>query len=196
MASQEQKIEDSSLENSQIQQAQSEGDLVAVQGNNNKFTINKIFLRFFDKLEPPKVDLKWGEKKLNEQLPNIRNRLKDTLGYDRTLMDVTAEEQHRSLQAERTLQVDGQDYGLLNPNTPLIETFKRDHIAGKLLILGAPGAGKTTALLSLAEQLVCEALEKPTTVIPILFELSTWRDGNQSIHDWLGTCQKIESQSF
>jgi NACHT domain len=185
MASQEQKIEDSSLENSQIQQAQSEGDLVAVQGNNNKFTINKIFLRFFDKLEPPKVDLKWGEKKLNEQLPNIRNRLKDTLGYDRTLMDVTAEEQHRSLQAERTLQVDGQDYGLLNPNTPLIETFKRDHIAGKLLILGAPGAGKTTALLSLAEQLVCEALEKPTTVIPILFELSTWRDGNQSIHDWL-----------
>jgi predicted NACHT family NTPase len=70
-------------------------------------------------------------------------------------------------------------------NTPLIETFNRDYIAGKLLILGAPGAGKTTALLSLAEQLVCEALEKPKTVIPILFELSTWRDDNQSIHDWL-----------
>jgi DNA polymerase III delta prime subunit len=189
MASQEQNIEDSSLENSQIQQAQAEDNVVAIQGDNNKFAINQIFLQFFGKPEPPKVDWEWGKQKLNQQLPNICKRLKDTLGYDRTLMDVTAEEQpswvHRSLQAERTLQVDGQDYGLLNPNIPLIKTFKRDHIAGKLLILGAPGAGKTTALLSLAEQLVREALEKPTTVIPILFELSTWRDDNQNIHDWL-----------
>jgi hypothetical protein len=54
-----------------------------------------------------------------------------------------------------------------------------------LLILGAPGAGKTTALLSLAEQLVEGALENPQTVIPVLFELSTWRDDNQSIEQWL-----------
>jgi predicted NACHT family NTPase len=162
--------------------------LVTIQGNNNKFTINKIFPQLFGKPEPPKVDWEWGEQKLNRQLSDIYRRLNKTLRDD-TLMDVTAEEQpswvHRSLQAERTLQVDGQDYGSLDPNTPLIETFNRDYIAGKLLILGAPGAGKTTALLSLAEQLVCEALEKPKTVIPILFELSTWRDDNQSIHDWL-----------
>jgi NACHT domain len=91
----------------------------------------------------------------------------------------------RSLQAERTLHINGKDYGSLDPNIPLIETFKRDHIDRRLLILGAPGAGKTTALLSLAEQLMREALEKPKTVIPIVFELSTWRDDNQSIHKWL-----------
>jgi DNA polymerase III delta prime subunit len=189
MASQEQKIEDSSLENSQIQQAQAEGDLVAVQGTNNKVTINNIFVRLFGKLEPPRVDWDWVQKKLNQHSSDICNRLKATLGDDRTLMDVTAQEQtswvNRSLQAERTLEVDGQDYGSLDPNTPLIETFNRDYVAGQLLILGAPGAGKTTALLSLAKQLVREALEKPKTVIPILFELSTWRDDNQSIHDWL-----------
>ena len=67
----------------------------------------------------------------------------------------------------------------------LIETFGQDDIAGKLLLLGTPGAGKTTALLSLAEQLVCGAIAKPKTVIPILFELSTWRDDRQSIQDWL-----------
>jgi hypothetical protein len=189
MASQEQKIEDSSLDNSPIQQAQAKGDLVAIQGNNNRFTINKVFLQFFGKPEPQKVDWEWGEQKLKQQLSDIRKRLKDALGYDRTLMDVTAEEQPSlmqwSLQAERTLHIDGKDYGLLDPNTPLIETFKRDHIDGRLLILGAPGAGKTTALLSLAEQLMREALEKPKTVIPIVFELSTWRNDNQSIHDWL-----------
>jgi DNA polymerase III delta prime subunit len=182
MASQEQKIEDSSLENSQIQQAQAGANLLAVQFN---------FLSDSkpEDPEPPIVDWEWGEKKLKQQLSDIRKRLKDTLGYDRTLMDVTAEEQpslvHRSLQAERTLHIDGKDYGSLDPNIPLIETFKRDHIDGRLLVLGAPGAGKTTALLSLAEQLMREALEKSKTVIPIVFELSTWRDDNQSIHDWL-----------
>jgi DNA polymerase III delta prime subunit len=182
MASQEQKIEDSSLENSPIQQAQAGGNLLALQLNFRLDSKPKD-------PEQPKVDWEWGEQKLKQQLSDIRKRLKNTLGYDRTLMDVTAEEQpslmQRSLQAERTLHIDGKDYGSLDPNTPLIETFKRDHIDGRLLILGAPGAGKTTALLSLAEQLMCEALEKSKTVIPIVFELSTWRDDNQSIHDWL-----------
>jgi predicted NACHT family NTPase len=83
------------------------------------------------------------------------------------------------------LQIDGKNCGTLNPNRLLIETFGRDDIKGKLLILGAPGAGKTTALLSLAEQLVCGAISQPKTVIPVIFELSTWRDDKQSIQDWL-----------
>jgi hypothetical protein len=101
--------------------------LVTIQGNNNKFTINKIFPQLFGKPEPPKVDWEWGEQKLNRQLSDIYHRLNKTLRDD-TLMDVTAEEQpswvHRSLQAERTLQVDGQDYGSLDPNTPSNSKFK------------------------------------------------------------------------
>jgi predicted NACHT family NTPase len=62
---------------------------------------------------------------------------------------------------------------------------KKRCIEGKLLILGAPGAGKTTALLSLAEQLVYGAISQPRTVIPVIFELSTWQNDNQSIQSWL-----------
>jgi NACHT domain len=125
-----------------------------------------------------------------KQLPEIRKRLTDTLGRDRILMNVSIEEQqnwvNRSpLAADRTLQVDGKDCGTLDANKMLIETFGRDDIEGKLLILGAPGAGKTTALLSLAEQLVYGAISQPRTVIPVIFELSTWQNDNQSIQAWL-----------
>ena len=89
------------------------------------------------------------------------------------------------MQADRQLQVNGKDSGLLDPNKLLIETFGRDDIAGKLLILGAPGSGKTTALLSLAEQLVIGAIDQPQTVIPVILELSTWREDSQSIEAWI-----------
>lgn len=192
MASQEQSINNSSFENTQVQQVQtSGGDAVSFQNSHhNQVTINKVILRCFGRPEVPKVDWDWAASEvLKPQLTEICKRLKDMLGQDRTLMDISAEEQplwvNRPLQAKRTLQVDGKDYGLLDTDKLLIETFGRDDIAGKLLILGAPGSGKTTALLDLAEQLVRGALTQPKTVIPVLLELSTWRDDKQSIHDWL-----------
>jgi hypothetical protein len=150
----------------------------------------------FQQLFPPStssstVDWDWGIKLLKQkQLPEIRKRLTDTLGRDRILMDVSIEEQQNwvnrsSLAADQTLQINGEDFGTLDANKMLIETFGRDDIEGKLLILGAPGAGKTTALLSLAEQLVYGAISQAKTVIPVIFELSTWQNDNQSIQSWL-----------
>jgi Effector-associated domain 10/NACHT domain len=157
----------------------------------DKIAIDSTFSRLFGKSESSGVDWDWGLKLLKQkQLPEIRKRLTDTLGRDRILMNVSIEEQqnwvNRSpLAADRTLQINGEDCGVLDANKMLIETFGRDDIEGKLLILGAPGAGKTTALLSLAEQLVEGAISQPRTVIPVLFELSTWQNDNQSIQDWL-----------
>ncbi len=153
--------------------------------------IDSTFLRLFGKSESSGVDWDWGMKLLKQkQLPEIRKRLTDTLGRDRILMDISIEEQqnwvNRSpLAADRTLQINGKDCGTLDANKMLIETFGRDDIEGKLLILGAPGAGKTTALLSLAEQLVYGAISQPKIVIPVIFELSTWQNDNQSIQSWL-----------
>jgi DNA polymerase III delta prime subunit len=137
----------------------------------------------FQQLFPPStssgIDWDWGMKLLKQkQLPEIRKRLTDTLGRDRILMDVSIEEQqnwvNRSpLAADRTLQINGEDFGTLDANKMLIETFGRDDIERKLLILGAPGAGKTTALLSLAEQLVCGAISQPRTVIPVIKEIAS-----------------------
>lgn len=192
MTSQEQSIGGSHLEDSQVQQTQAERDAVSFQNSHdNQVTINNTILRLFGQPVSSTVNWDWAMRLLEQkQLPEIRKRLTDTLGRERQLMAVGLQEQlgwvgRSPLETERTLQVQGKKQGSLDPGQLLIETFGRDDIAGKLLTLGTPGAGKTTALLSLAEQLVCGALAKPKTVIPVLFELSTWRKDNQSIRDWL-----------
>jgi hypothetical protein len=163
----------------------------------NKFIIDNTFQKLFPPSKASSVDWEWGMKLLKQkQLPEIRKRLADNLGRDRILMDVSIEEQQNwvnrfPLAADQILQIDDRDCGTLDANKMLIETFGRDDIEGKLLILGAPGAGKTTALLSLAEQLVEGAISQRGTVIPVIFELSTWGNDDQSIESWL-----IEEQGY
>jgi hypothetical protein len=190
MASQDQNIDHSEIKNSSVQQSQAGRDAVSFNNSHdNRVVIENTFLRLFARSESNQVDWGWAKDLLEKkQLPEIRKRLTDTLGRERILMDVSIAEQQQwvnRLQADRQLQVNGKDGGLLDPNKLLIETFGRDDIAGKLLILGAPGSGKTTALLSLAEQLVIGAIEQPKTVIPVILELSTWREDSQSIEAWI-----------
>ncbi len=72
----------------------------------------------------------------------------------------------------------------LKPTQKIIEFFNRNDIQGKLLILGEPGAGKTTELLNLTQDLIQRASEDKNAPIPIIFELSTWKN-DQTIRDWL-----------
>ena len=71
------------------------------------------------------------------------------------------------------------------PETSILEVFEQPEIAGHLLILGDPGAGKTTTMLDLAKALVAKAEQASRQPIPVLFNLSSWTDPHQSIPDWL-----------
>ena len=73
----------------------------------------------------------------------------------------------------------------LPPETKILEVFERSDIQGKLLILGDPGAGKTTTLLDLAQGLVERAIADSTAPIPVIFTLSSWKDPKQLMKDWL-----------
>jgi len=53
----------------------------------------------------------------------------------------------------------------------IIETF--DAMNHSLLILGAPGSGKTMTLLELANDLIKRAGESPNAPIPVVFNLSS-----------------------
>ncbi len=74
-------------------------------------------------------------------------------------------------------------------DTDIKNIFNKWKDGQRLLILGEPGAGKTIALLQLAEKFhsaISEeadknVLEKP---IPVVFHLSSWKCG-QSIEEWL-----------
>lgn len=65
----------------------------------------------------------------------------------------------------------------------LLKTF--EHVDRKLLILGAPGSGKTVLMLQLAERLLQEARENEKKSIPMVFNLSSWAEKRESLTDWL-----------
>ncbi len=73
----------------------------------------------------------------------------------------------------------------LPTETTIIDIYDREDINGRLLILGAPGSGKTTTLLQLAQVLANRASEDIEQPIPVLLNLSSWKDDNQSIKNWI-----------
>ena len=120
MSSQKQNISESQIENSQIQLLQATGEAIGFQNSHeNRVTINRAFVQLFNQSEPPGVDWDWGQKLLDKkQLPDLRKRLNDLLLQDRTLMEVSIEEQftwvNRSpLETERRLQIQGEDQGVI-----------------------------------------------------------------------------------
>ncbi|MDJ0693989.1 NACHT domain-containing protein [Mastigocoleus sp. MO_188.B34] len=89
------------------------------------------------------------------------------------------------LQPKRWLKIFGGGTSKLDSGEPIIEAFNKSDIAGRLLILGEPGAGKTILLLELARDLIERAEQDPEKPIPVLFELTNWRDDKQGIGEWL-----------
>lgn len=73
---------------------------------------------------------------------------------------------------------------LSSEDAKIWEIFDHKAIVGKLLILGDPGAGKTTTLMELAEALITRAETQPDHPIPVLFDLASWKDSHQSLKDW------------
>lgn len=66
---------------------------------------------------------------------------------------------------------------------PIIKIF--EEMGRSLLILGAPGSGKTITLLELARDAIARALEDPTLPIPAVFNLSSWAEPKQSLKEWI-----------
>jgi predicted lipid-binding transport protein (Tim44 family) len=66
----------------------------------------------------------------------------------------------------------------------ILEIFQEIGMGRSLLILGAPGSGKTTMLLELARQLIERARQDDTEPIPVVLNLSSWKE-NQTLPNWL-----------
>ena len=54
-----------------------------------------------------------------------------------------------------------------------------------LLILGAPGSGKTTTLISLASALITQAIQDAEQPIPVIFNLVSWAEKREKLSSWL-----------
>jgi DNA polymerase III delta prime subunit len=80
------------------------------------------------------------------------------------------------------LQRPGKPNRVLQPGTQIVDVF--DEMGKTMLILGEPGSGKTTMLLELARDTIARAEEDAKHRIPVVFNLSSWRD-TKPIADWL-----------
>jgi GTPase SAR1 family protein len=76
-----------------------------------------------------------------------------------------------------------QDAQPLRSGTTALDVFDDHH--GQLLILGVPGAGKTTMLLELARDLLDRAEQDPLLPIPVVFNLSTWATEGEPLAEWM-----------
>jgi len=72
---------------------------------------------------------------------------------------------------------------LLPEGTTLLNLFDQQN--DRLLILGAPGSGKTTALLELTRDLLTRAEADPTKPVPVVVNLSSWAKERKPIAEWL-----------
>lgn len=99
------------------------------------------------------------------------------------LIDLSKEPQPGALAHPWEMVVQRPDLPPLPANQSILDTF--DDAGQALLILGAPGAGKTTTLLELARQLLDRAAADPFLPIPVVFNLSSWSERQPSLDDWL-----------
>jgi hypothetical protein len=75
------------------------------------------------------------------------------------------------------------------PSTPIRQVFH--DLGDAMLILGAPGVGKTTLLLELARELLDGAAHDAAHRIPLIFHLSTWAAARLPLAAWLvEECEK------
>lgn len=74
---------------------------------------------------------------------------------------------------------------ILPQGTPILSIFDQLGAGRTLLILGEPGAGKTTTLLQLTQDLIDRAEQDTEQLVPVVLNLSSWAGNNQKIADWV-----------
>jgi hypothetical protein len=84
---------------------------------------------------------------------------------------------------EQILELPDQTRRPLPSGRVIVEVF--GEVGRSLLILGAPGSGKTITLLELTRDLIQRADPDPSQPIPVVFNLSSWAEKRQPLLAWL-----------
>ena len=114
----------------------------------------------------------------------VTSRLKQSL-HHAILIQLGMEAQPEQVQRpwDSDIKIGNQTFEPILDDWNILQVFYE--VQGKLLILGNPGSGKTTTLLELAQALCDRAEQDMEFPIPILFNLSTWKDNEQLLQNWL-----------
>ena len=93
---------------------------------------------------------------------------------------------------ERVLELPGEAARAVPAERGILELFEESSRA--LLVLGAEGSGKTTALLQLARALVERAERDPAQPIPVVLSLGSWKGPRQALLAWI--VEELQSRYY
>ncbi len=143
-------------------------------------TIRDIFQQVFQ------IFLPWSQFGLNkaDQEKHFREILINHV-KSHWLSDQSSEEKIE-LQLQKNYDCDAENNQRSPEFTTVADIFRGWDRGHSLLILGEPGAGKTTALSQLARDFVNRPQDDVLSQkLPIVFDLSSWGDEQQPIANWL-----------
>ena len=110
-------------------------------------------------------------------------RLEDSLEHG-VWVQLGMQERPGALQPDPSLRLVGEQKDRPLPRDTTVDQLFED-AGGRLLILGQPGAGKTTMMLELAQELVTRAKEDDRVPIPVVINLASWAKHEGPLREWL-----------
>ncbi|MGD1860230.1 MAG: NACHT domain-containing protein, partial [Leptolyngbyaceae cyanobacterium] len=160
---------------------------ILVSGDGNSIKINlpeKPAIKRSNRDEQILIDAVWAE---------VEDRRRQSL-HNNTMVRLDMAEQRYQVGRpwDWELRTADQSPKALPPDTHIANVFDRRDVRGKLLILGNPGSGKTTTMLDLAAVLIQRANDDPEQPIPVMVNLSSWQNPQQSPADWLTSELKLK----
>ena len=142
--------------------------------------------RFRARAYTPERELRNRRDVLEDVKGEAADRLRQTLNSDDSLVILIEKQPHQLARPwDESIKTAFRPRSVVPAAIGIVEAFDGEGVAGRLLILGAPGSGKTTALLQLAHELTRRADANPAEPIPMLLNLSSWRDDSQTFSAWL-----------
>lgn len=161
----------------------------------NPAEIPKTWQQFLNVSSTP-VKPKSRLKRFNRQDVEVKNLLLDDVKseveirlesslHNAVLINLVKEQQPEQVSNrwDVEIKIGSRPSSLLPTNIKILEALDLTSISGKLLLLGEPGAGKTTTLLELARDLIARAEVDADEPIPVLFNLSSWKKENDNVFD-------------
>ena len=118
-------------------------------------------------------------------VPETENRLSTSI-HNAVLISLVKQKQDDRVQRSWSFDLSTKEDARqeIPPGTNIIDLFDSSSIRGRLLILGEPGAGKTTTLLELSQHLLERSKNDLQEPVPVILNLSTWKDDRQNIFSW------------
>ncbi|CAH2572143.1 hypothetical protein PRNO82_01543 [Planktothrix rubescens] len=176
-------IDSQTLENSPIGQAGR--DLIQNVTVYESLSFAGLFHR---EVKPPtQQEYRFRQKLLNQvQTFWVENVLEQSL-HNKAMIDLGLEERPDLVKRSfGNVQISPeQSQKPLSKSRGINTAFNRMGEGRTLLILGEPGAGKTTILLKLTRDLIAQTSENLNRPIPVVFNLSSWAKKQKKIADWL-----------